>query len=105
MKATMWVALAGIMVGAAALPAQAAPLAVDGLKAADADSAITQAGGYRRHHGHWRYPRHRRHYSYYYEPYYYGSYYPYYRHYYRPYRYRPSFGIYLGGHRGWRGYW
>jgi hypothetical protein len=108
MKTTMWLALTGILVGAATLPAGAAPLGVDGLKTADADAGTTLAGYRHRHRWHGYYPRYRPYYyNYYYNEPYYGYYRPYYRHYYRPYRhhYGPSFGIYFGGHRGWRGHW
>ena len=111
MKPTMWLLLSGILVGTAALPVDAAPLGVHGVKAADADSPTTPVGGYYRHHGYpnWYYPRYsRRSYRYYDEPSYYYRYaQPYYPYYYRPYRrhYGPSLGFYYGGHRGWRGHW
>lgn len=107
MRRAMWLLLFGIFVGAATLPAGAAPLSVDGLKAANANSAAMPAGGYYRHHGYWRYPRYRSYYyNYYYDEPYYGFYRPYDRYRYRPYRhyYGPSFGFYFG-HRGWRGHW
>lgn len=108
MKSMMWLLLAGALGAGAALPAQAAPLNPDGMKAADEGSSVALVHSYRRHYGYWHYPRKRRYYRYYYRPYYtYGYYRPYYRHYYyRPYRRYysgPSFGIWFG-HRG-RHWW
>jgi hypothetical protein len=113
MKSTMWLLLAGALVGGAALPVNAAPLGSHALKMAGEDADAMRVGyRYHRHSRHWHYPRYsHRYYRYYDEPYYYGYYPPYYRsYYYRPYRhyyggYGPSFGIYFGGHRGWRGHW
>lgn len=105
MKPMMWLLLSGMLAGGAALPANAAPLgSTQGLKIAGENSGTTHVGYGRRHHRHYRH----RHYGhrYYYRPYY--SYYePYY---YRPYHRRhyydgPRFGIYFGGHRGWRRHW
>lgn len=105
MKPTMWLLLSGMLVGGAALPANAAPLGSHGLKMASDNSGLTRVGyRYHRHRGHWH---SRRSYRYYDEPYYYGYYQPYYRpYYYRPYYYGgPSISFRFGGHRGWRGHW
>ena len=110
MKLRLWLPIAGVLAaGVAPLPASAAPLSMDAMRAAAGEEAGTTAvhyGGRRcyRHRGHWHCPRHVRRYHRYYDGPYYSSYREPYPYYYGS--YGPSFGLYIGGGRGWgRRHW